>query len=229
MDQREQSGDHTEALQAMLDGRQARLWTAMPGIIQSFNAAKMTCEVQISIMGLQTKPDGSQQAVKIALCVDCPVVFPSGGGFMLTFYPEQGDECLLVFASRCIDAWWQSGGIQKQQELRMHDLSDGFAIPGPRSVPNALTNIKEHAVQLRSNDGNTYMEINSDQKFKVVAPGGITLNGVTIDSNGNVAAVKDFTSTGNASLGGGGKKVVLDGDPVVAGVVVASSTKTKAT
>lgn len=200
MDQREQSGDHMEALQAMLDGRQARIWTSMPGIIQSFNAEKMTCEVQPTLMGLQTKPDGSQVAVRMPLCVDCPIVFPSGGGFTLTFYPAQGDECLLIFASRCIDAWWQSGGVQKQQEFRLHDLSDGFVIPGPRSVPRALANIKQNAVQLRSDDGLTYMEINSDQKFKVVAPGGIDLNGLTIDSTANLLTAGEVTAKTNHTV-----------------------------
>lgn len=199
MDQREQSGDHTEALQAMLDGRQARLWTSMPGIIQSFNAAKMTAEVQIALMGLQTKEDGSQTAIQISLCVDCPVQLPSGGGFTLAFWPEQGDECLLVFASRCIDAWWQSGGVQKQQEFRMHDLSDGFAVLGFKSMPNAIPAIKRHAVQLRSNDGSTYMEINADQQFKVLAPGGIDLNGTKITAAGIVQGKAEVI----ANFGGG--------------------------
>lgn len=200
MDQREQSGDHTEALQAMLDGRQARLWTAMPGIIQSFNAEKMTAEVQIALMGLQTKEDGSQTAIKISLCVDCPVQLPGGGGFTLAFWPEQGDECLLVFASRCIDAWWQSGGVQKQQEFRMHDLSDGFAVLGFKSVPNVIPAIKRHAVQLRSNDGSTYMEINADQQFKVLAPGGIVLNGVQIDSAANLLTAGEVTAKTNHTV-----------------------------
>ena len=64
-----------------------------------------------------------------------PVVFPGGGGFALTFPVAAGDECLVVFASRCIDAWWQSGGVGEPMEPRMHDLSDGFALIGVRSQP----------------------------------------------------------------------------------------------
>lgn len=55
-----------------------------------------------------------------------------------------------------------------------------------------------------------------------LTPEGIVISGpVTIDS--------DLTVTGETSFGGGAKKVVLDGDPVVGGVVVASSTTIKAT
>ncbi|MGC8050122.1 Gp138 family membrane-puncturing spike protein, partial [Salmonella enterica] len=77
----------------------------------------------------------------------------------MTFPVAQGDECLVVFASRCIDSWWQSGGIQEQAELRMHDLSDGFAILGFRSQPRALSNISTTSAQLRSDDGATFIDL----------------------------------------------------------------------
>jgi phage baseplate assembly protein V len=56
---------------------------------------------------------------------------------------------------------------------------------------------------------------------------------VTIQNAANVTVTASIAVTVNApmvNLGGtGGKKVVLDGDPVVSGAVVASSTKVKAT
>lgn len=200
MDPREQIGDHTEALSTMLDGRQASIWTMMPGIVQSFKPAEMTCVVQIALKGQHTKKDGTIEQVTIANLVDCPILFPSGGGWTLTFYPQKDDECCVFFASRCIDAWWQSGGIQQQQEFRMHTLSDGFVLIGPRSKPNVISNIKEHAVQLRADDGMTYIEINQDQIVKIAAPGNIDLNGVIIDSDGNVTAPGDVLAGGDDGI-----------------------------
>lgn len=49
-------------------------------------------------------------------------------------------EALVFFADHCIDAWYQSGGVQNQLMPRMHDISDGFALVGFRSKPNALKN-----------------------------------------------------------------------------------------
>lgn len=138
MDRRERQNDYTEALRTLWDGRQAQLWTTMPGIIQSFDADKMTVEVQVAIQGTRLFPDGHTENITISVCPDVPVVFPGAGGWTLTFPIQQGDECLVVFASRCIDAWWQSGGIQPQAESRMHDLSDGFALVGVRSQPRKL-------------------------------------------------------------------------------------------
>jgi len=154
----------------------AGLWTALPGIIQSFSGGgdfPLTCAVQPAIKVLVRQQDGSIVSTALPLLVDCPVQFPSGGNCTLTFPVAPGDECLVVFASRCIDGWWQSGGVQEQAEVRMHDLSDGFVLLGFRSKPRALPNVSTTATQLRSESGTTYIEMNPAlQKVKIVAPGG---------------------------------------------------------
>lgn len=192
MDRRERFGDPEIALREALDGMRAGLWTALPGIIQSFSAGgdfPLTCSVQPAIKVLVRQIDGSIVSTPLPLLVDCPVQFPSGGDCTLTFPVKKGDECLVVFANRCIDAWWQSGGVQEQAEMRMHDLSDGFVLLGFRSKPRALPNVSTTATQLRSESGTTYIEMNpAQQKVKIVAPGGFDVvtplatfsNGVTI-------------------------------------------------
>lgn len=152
MDRRERMNDPEETQRTIFDGLQAGLWTAIPGIIQSFNEDNMTVDVQPSIQGVYTNQQGAQTLVDMPLCLDCPVQFPCGGGYSLTFPIAEGDECLLIFASRCIDGWWQNGGISPPVELRMHDLSDGFALLGFRSVPRVLSNISLNSTQLRSDN-----------------------------------------------------------------------------
>lgn len=169
MDLRERLDDHIEATRAAQDGHQAQLWTACPGIIQSYNAEALTCTVQPAIKGRVESPDGNVASVALPLLVDVPVIFPSGGGFVLTFPVAAGDECLVVFASRCIDAWWQSGGVQEPIETRMHDLSDGFALVGPRSQARKIPAVSAEHVQLRTEDGQTYLEIQPGGKVRVSA------------------------------------------------------------
>jgi hypothetical protein len=136
MDRRERADDPEAALKAALRGFQAGLWTAMPATLQSYDAAKLTCSAQPTIQAVLQAKDGTFSNLTMPLCVDCPVIFPSGGGFTLTFPLAAGDEGLLIFASRCIDQWHAQGGTQAQAERRMHDLSDGFFLPGPRSRPH---------------------------------------------------------------------------------------------
>jgi len=151
--QQERANDPQEALRAALDGRQAQIWTALPGIIESFDAEKGTCKVQPAIQAKVRAKDGTISDVKLPVLVDCPVVFPHGGGWTMTFPLAEGDECLVVFASRCIDSWWESGGVQVQAELRMHDLSDGFIIPGPCSKGKVPSSVSTDQVELRNADG----------------------------------------------------------------------------
>lgn len=219
MDRRERGGDQRAGILAALAGLQASIWTALPGIVQSFDAAKRTCVVQPTLQANVQAPDGSKSWVTLPLLLDCPVVFPGGGGFVLTFPLAEGDECLVVFASRCIDAWWQSGGIQVQAELRMHDLSDGFVIPGPRSAPAVEPGISTSAVQLRSTDGSAFIEIDPGGNVAITAPGDVTataggsisatagsvvtIEAPTINLIGDVNLQGNFAQTGgNATMSG---------------------------
>ena len=201
MDRRERLDDPVEAQRAALDGRQAEIWTALPGIFQSFDPEALTAAVQPAIRGEVTGETGAARAVDMPLLVDVPVVFPHGGGYSLTFPIRQGDECLVVFASRCMDAWWQSGGVQSPAEGRMHDLSDGFAIPGPWSQVTKIGSVSASAVQLRSDDGASYVEIEG-QTVRAKSPEKIVLDAPLVEFTGRLAQIGE-RSFGPSSFKGG--------------------------
>ena len=203
MDRRERYPDQDETLRVYTEAKQARLWTALPGIVQSYNPAQMTVTVQPAINGVARQQDGTFVSLKMPVLLDVPVVWQGGGGCTAIFPITAGDECLVVFSSRCIDAWWSKGGVQDPTEVRMHSLSDGFALVGVRSAKTAFTPPTGVAA-LMSNDGTTYVQLNpSTQALKLTAPGGINLNGVTIDSSGNVSSPATVTAT--TDVVGGGK------------------------
>ena len=93
----ERSSSLESTVRTALTGAQAGIWTALPGIVQSFDASAVTAVVQPAIKAMVTRPDGEKQAAKLPLLLDCPVVFPRGGGCTLTFPVKAGDECLVVF------------------------------------------------------------------------------------------------------------------------------------
>ena len=84
MDRRERWAEPVEALRAALDGRQAEMWTALPGIVQSFDPAAMTVSVQPAVAGRISDEAGKAASVDLPILPDVPVVFPGGGGFALT-------------------------------------------------------------------------------------------------------------------------------------------------
>lgn len=182
----EREGGAAVPFRDMLDAARIDIHTALPGIIQSFDAVRMTCTVQPAIRGAVVSPDGRAQSVDLPLLVDCPVVFPGGGGYELTFPLTAGDDCLIVFAERCIDAWWQSGGVQAAAEYRLHDLSDGFVVPGVRSQPHVLTGgVYTGGAELRTDSGSARIRLKGNA-VEIVAPGGITITTPTLTVTGDV-------------------------------------------
>ncbi|MFI7782666.1 hypothetical protein EN46_02070 [Citrobacter amalonaticus] len=168
------SGDLAETLKSERETTKNQIRVAMPGIIQSFDPDAVTAIVQSAIRSVEIDNDGNRITKNYPLLVDVPVVFPRGGGVTLTFPVKAGDECLVIFADRCIDFWWQSGGVQEPVDDRMHDLSDAFCIVGPQSQAKKIGGISTSSAQFRSDDGSTYFEINpTTKKIKIVAPGGM--------------------------------------------------------
>jgi hypothetical protein len=95
-----------------------------PGQIVSYSYPTATVQIlgQRVLKNGQTSPYPQLQKV--------PVVTMQGGGAALEFPISAGDQCLVFFADRNIDAWYQNGGAQAPLDGRLHDISDGFALVG---------------------------------------------------------------------------------------------------
>lgn len=195
MRQQERFEDREEALRIMLEGFQAQVWTAMPAIVESFDAAKQTCTLQIAIQSKQYNKDGTSKDVNIPLLVDVPVYRLRGGGFAATVPIIKGDEGLVVMSSRCMDAWWQNGGIQPQFEQRMHDLSDGFFLPGFNSQTKNLATYCTDGAQIRNDAGDVTATIKVDEiDLKVKANTFVTLKDKEIHAKAGGSTI-DMTDT----------------------------------
>lgn len=167
------SGDQQFML-AIQEAISAGIRVALPGTVVSFDADAVTAVVQPAIKGYEPDANGNQVSISMPPLVDVPVSFPRGGGVTLTFPVKSGDECELIFNDRCIDFWWQSGGEQEPVHPRQHHIGDAIAFVGPMSQAKKISGISTSAAQLRSDDGNTYFELNpATQKIKIVAPGGL--------------------------------------------------------
>lgn len=156
----ERAPDQLSTIRNAIGAALAGLQTAMPCIVESYDPENVTVTVQPCIQAQVSQEDGSIKLEDLPLLQDVPVMFQRGGGCTMTFPILPGNECYVVFASRCIDTWWQSGGVQPPFENRKHDLSDGFAFFGPQSQPNKISNISTDSVQLRTDDGQAFIELN---------------------------------------------------------------------
>jgi hypothetical protein len=116
------------------------------GRIESFNATNQTATVSIAYQRKiknavlqEGQLEARDKIIPYPLLVQVPVVIIKGGVARLTMPIAKGNECLLFFADREIDTWFQYGtGNQPPAHDRVHDLTDAIALVGISSAPNSL-------------------------------------------------------------------------------------------
>lgn len=110
----------------------------LPAIVEEYNYDNQTVTVQPTIREKLKKENGEIYYQQYPLLINVPVIYFGAGTISMFFPIKPGDECLVLFSDLSIDNWWIKGGIQDPVEGRRHDLSDGIAIFGLRSLPNKL-------------------------------------------------------------------------------------------
>lgn len=147
----------------------ATLHSIKVGQIFSFDPSRKTAEVQILFK--RVLPSGEIQSYP--LLVDCPVYTPQGGGGALQFPIAAGDQCLVLFADRRLDEWFQNGGEAAPGDGRMHDISDAIALVGINALNSTLPDYPTDKIVL-SYMGTTFEMTSTGWKF--VAPGGAEID-----------------------------------------------------
>lgn len=197
--------------QALADTR-----VATPAFLaEDMNSDTQTVTVQIAIQE-RVRTRLGKQWWDVPPIINVPILVPRGGGFSVTLPLKKGDQGLLIFCDTCFDTWWQNGqdnaptaqnwqqlsrsgptpsGSQIQFELRRHHVHDCGFFPGMWSQNNVLGNYSTNSLQIRSDDGNTIID---------VAEGGVTVTGGNVTLSGSTAVSlnsPDITaSNGGTSL-----------------------------
>lgn len=125
-----------EAMEAAVSIQLAQLNVSLPVRVLAYDATKQQVKVQPVIQ--RVDPDGI--ARDYPPIPACPVAFPAGGGYCLTWDLSPGDLGMLVFSSAAISQWVTTGqeGV-RPESARRAALSDGVFFPGiqPQTVPLA--------------------------------------------------------------------------------------------
>ena len=211
MQRLERAADFGDVARATAQSAISKIWTALPAIVQSVDFEKQTISAQPAIQGVQTLQEGGTQNVNLPLLVDVPICYPKCADFALTLPLKAGDEVLIIFAARCIDSWWQSGGASNAPaENRICDLSDGFAVLAPTSQPKRLSNVSASNVQLRNTAGDVFIEIDPAGKVQVKANEFVA----------NIAGNATWNVGGNFSIAAGGSVSVQGADITEQGATI---------
>jgi len=160
------------------------------GIIEDFDSSVQTASVSItSKIQIGVSPI---TWADYPLLIDVPCLILGGGGANLQFPIQKGDECIILFNDRQLDNWFANGGVQPFTIGRTHDLSDGIAIVGIRSLPNSIQNYIQNGTKLCYND--TSIILNDL---------GLLINAPVSNFNGNVSITGDLLVGGSIVVDGG--------------------------
>lgn len=107
----------------------SQYWFCLPGQIESLNTGDRRANVKPMV---QRRYSGVDKPVDLPVVVGVPLVEMRCGRAFLSLPLAKGDPVLMVFSDRALDNWIGSAGAAPVDPLdvRMHDLTDAFAIPG---------------------------------------------------------------------------------------------------
>jgi hypothetical protein len=128
-------------------------WHAMPAVVSQDTKDGHVSTLQPSVQAKKLDQNGKVTFEAYPVHDDIPVHHYGGGRVVHTKPTKKGDENLLLYSSRPMDSWHQSGGTEnKPVDTRFNHMSDAFMMRGYRSDPRKLTNVAKESSQIRSED-----------------------------------------------------------------------------
>ena len=191
--------DKATLVHVAIDRALARMNTAIPAIVDSFDPATQTVTVTPAIQAKRVTNEGEVEYNTLGKIANVPVVFPfaSSSGFALTLPIAAGDECLLVFSQRAIDNWHDRGGVQPPETDgpggRHHNMADAFALFAPASSPNVLAAWDAMGIQLRNKLGTMKVTVTDTDVSLEATPSKVVVSATGTVITGNLYVIGTIT------------------------------------
>lgn len=128
-----------EVIRRAIDARMIDVHTALPGRVESYDAATQTADVKPLIKRVIRTRQGAPVEEPLPVIPNIPVVFPGAGEFFISFPVQVGDTGLIIFCERNLDRWREVEGEDVNPgDQSMHPLSGATFHPGLRPSNQAL-------------------------------------------------------------------------------------------
>jgi hypothetical protein len=170
-----------EVIRLAMDRSNAKVRTAFPAKVTAFNPDNgPTASVQPAVQGAFWDVDLEEPVFfEFPEITNCPVHYPAGGGFQITYPLEPGDDCLVLVAERSIDEWMGTGNASNTPRmLRRFDLSDAIVIPGLAPSARPLTGVDHDALNIGQDETGLRLSIGNGA-FEISTPAVAFVDSVT--------------------------------------------------
>lgn len=198
------SSKMARAFRDSFNGLMSAVGTSVPGRILSFDSNTQLADVQVSIMLSTVDGDVAHPPI-----ISVPVHFSGGNEFHIEHQIDPGDEGIIIFSQRCIDAWVDQGGDATQTIKRQFDMADAMFVPGLRSQPNKISGFDNNGIRLRNKAGDNHIWLKNDGTAE------ITVSKLVV--TGDINHIGNLTQTGNTTTSGtvttAGKNITVHTHP----------------
>lgn len=155
-----------------IEHRLATLGVCMPAKVLAFNPPSgqeaPTVDVQPSL-GWTVLEEDREASGTMHPITGVPLLFPGSGAYRLTFPIAVGDFVLLVCADKSTDEFMADGSTKAPADLRTHDWSDAFAIPGVLPNTGVLSGVSTSVMVLGKN-GNPHQPAARKNDAVIIGP-----------------------------------------------------------
>lgn len=166
-----QTPDLAQVLRLVLRQHAESLWHAMPGYVDTYDAATQRADVRIAVHPYRSALEGETRE-ELPVLPGVPVAHTSGGGFVVHAPLKAGDPVVVVFMSRELEAWKSSQAGQAVNALdnRLNHLSDAMCFPGGRPPLSAVAGLDPDKLTVGRPDGG-HLTVSTDGTM-ALKPGG---------------------------------------------------------
>lgn len=127
-----------EVIRRALESRLGDVFTALPGRIQTYDAATQTADVALVVRRPMPTGDESETAYEeLPILPNVPILFPrnSAGTYAITWPLGAGDFVWIMFSTWSFATWRRTGETSDPGDIRPHH--PGSAVAYPALAPNA--------------------------------------------------------------------------------------------
>lgn len=158
--------DEIGSLSQLLDAHGAKLlrrfWVALPCRVLKYDATKRKAQLEVLVADPYQDERGDIVRDTRPVLVEVPIIFPSMGGFRLSFPVKEGDEVLAIFTSCSLAYWLAKGGKVDEDASRRGHLSDAVAVIGLQSFARAQA-VPDDRVSLGNDDRTVEIAIDGNE------------------------------------------------------------------
>jgi len=112
-----------------IEDRLTDVHTALPGKIQSYDAANKSADIELQIKRPVPREGGGWLLETLPVLPNVPVRPMMNSRFFVSMAPGVGDVGLVLFTEMSIDQWRKTNRLASPGEIGRHDLSGGVFIP----------------------------------------------------------------------------------------------------